>query len=353
MSQVLARIRPEQRVASAAPAPRVLTPREKAAVIVRFLMAEGAAPSLTALPDHLQAALAEQMGQMRVVDRDTLAAVVAEFLAELEGVGLTFPGGIDGALGLMDGHISPTAASRLRRLAGASTRADPWERIAALPAERLAPILERESVEVAAVALSKLPVPRAAEVLTRLPGDRARRVAFAVSRTADVHPDTVRRIGAALIAEAEAAPPAAFDAAPGERVGAILNVAPGDTREAVLDGLAAEDAAFAETVRRAIFTFAHIPARLPPRDVPKVLRLVEPPMLVTALAGAAGRPGLGEAVDFLLSNMSQRMAQSLRDEMATRGTVKDRDAETAMAAVVTAIRSLESSGEVVLNDAPG
>lgn len=359
MSQVLAQIRPMQmqapaRAGSAAPpAVRSLSAREKAAVIVRFLMAQGVPPTLTGLPEHLQAALAEQMGQMRIVDRATLAAVLEEFVAELEGVGLTFPGGIEGALGLMDGHISPSAANRLRRLAGASTRADPWERIAALPPERLAPLLERESVEVAAVALSKLPVPRAAEILTKMPGDRARRVAFAVSRTADVNPDTVRRIGAALIAEAESAPPAAFDAPPGERVGAILNVAPGETREAVLEGLTAEDAAFAEVVRKAIFTFVHIPARLPPRDVPKVLRLVEPALLVTALAGAQARPALAPAAEFLLTNMSQRMAQSLRDEMQARGKVKDKDAEAAMTAVVTAIRQLEASGEVVLEQTEG
>ena len=64
----------------------------------------------------MQAALAEQMGQMRLIDRATLDDVVAEFLAELESVGLAFPGGIEGALTMMDGHISQSAAQRLRRM---------------------------------------------------------------------------------------------------------------------------------------------------------------------------------------------------------------------------------------------
>lgn len=347
----LAQIRPVERfvrVTNDAAPPRGLNAREKAAVIVRLLMAEGSPLPITSLPEHMQAALAEQMGQMRLVDRTTLGAVVAEFMSELEEVGLSFPGGIEGALSMMDGHISTTAANRLRRLAGASAKADPWDRIMALDADRLLPILIAESVEVAAVMLSKLPVPKAAELLGKLPGERARRVAFAVSMTGNVDPETVRRIGLSLAGQLENLPARAFDGDPVERVGAILNVSPAFTREDVLKGLEETDAAFAEQVRRAIFTFIHIPARLVARDVPKLVRLVEPVALVTALAGAKSDAAQMAAAEFILANMSQRMAQSLREEMEARGVVKEKDAELAMNAVITAVRALEASGEVVL-----
>ena len=351
MAQALAQIRPVQMAVDATtgtPVPRVLTAREKAAIIVRLMLAEGSPLPLSSLPEHMQASLAEQMGQMRLVDRTTLAAVVGEFLGLLESVGLAFPGGIEGALGLMDGHISANAASRLRRLAGASSKADPWDRIASQAPDRLLPLLDAESVEVAAVTLSKLPVARAADLLAQMPGERARRVAYAVSMTGNVDPETVRRIGLSLAAQLEAQPARAFDATPVDRVGAILNVSPAQTREAVLEGLAAQDQGFADKVRRAIFTFSHLPARLLPRDVPKVLRLVDMPRLVTAMAGAQGTPALADAAEFLLTNMSQRMAQSLREEIAARGKVRDKDAEEAMAAVILAVRQLEAAGEVVL-----
>ena len=346
----LARITPAVRAALVAPlpAPRSLSPREKAAVIVRFLLAEGSSLPLAKLPEHLQAALTEQMGQMRLVDRRTLAQVVEEFAEELDQVGLAFPGGIEGALSVMDGHISATAANRLRRLAGASAKADPWDRLTALPVDRLLPVLEEESTEIAAVMLSKLPVPKSAELLGKLPGDRARRVAYAVSQTGNVDPETVRRIGASLASQLDAQPPRAFDTGPVERVGAILNVSAALTREEVLKGLEETDAAFAEQVRRAIFTFVHLPARLAARDVPKLIRIIEQPVLVTALAASLGQPALEAASDFLLANMSQRMAQGLREEMATRGKVKDKEAEAAMSAIVTAIRQLEAAGEIVL-----
>ncbi len=345
----LARITPERRVAQVPILPkRGLTSRQKAAVIVRYLLTEGTTLPLSSLPEHMQAALAEQMGQMRLVDRTTLDEVVSEFLAELESVGLAFPGGIEGALAMMDGHISQSAAQRLRRMSSTSSKIDPWERITQLPPDRLLPILLNEAVEVGAVMLSKLPVGKAADLLGKLPGDRARRVAYAVSMTGNVDPETVRRIGAALLAELDNQPPKAFDQGPVERVGAILNVSPSMTRDDVLQGLEADDAAFAAEVRKAIFTFVHIPARLNPRDTPKITRLVEQPQLVTALAAAVGKPGLEDAAEFILANISQRLAQGLREEMAARGRVKDKDAEEAMNAIIGAIRMLETSGEITL-----
>lgn len=367
----LARITPSQRLVHVDPARaalppvvspaalplagRSLSPREKAAVIVRLLLSEGAMPPLSALPEDMQASITEQMGQMRLVDRATMMAVVDEFSGELEQVGLSFPGGIENALSLMDGHISQSAANRLRRMAGASGRGDPWDRLNQLPPERLLPVLEAESIEVAAVVLSKLPVARAADLLGRLPGDRARRVAYAVSMTGNTDPETVRRIGQSLMSQLDAQPARAFDAGPVERVGAILNISPAETRDSVLAGLDQQDADFAEQVRRAIFTFAHIPERLAKRDVPKVVRMVDQPVMVLALAAATSAAGdLAAAAEFLLTNMSQRLAQSLREEMAALPfPPRAPDGEGAMAAVVTMIRQLEAAGDLILQQGEG
>ncbi|WP_444666488.1 flagellar motor switch protein FliG [Cereibacter changlensis] len=348
MAQVLAKITPT-RGGAAEDGPRGLTRREKAAIIVRLMLAEGGSlPPLSSLPEDLQAGLTEQMARMRSVDRATMTAVIEEFLDELDQVGLSFPGGLEGALAVMDGHISPDTANRLRRLAGSGGKGDPWEKLVGLPVDELLPVLEQESTEVAAVMLSKLPVPKAAELLGKLPGEKARRVAYAVSMTGSVEPETVRRIGQSLASQFANQPARAFSGTPVDRVGAILNVSPALTRDEVLKGLEEADAAFAEKVRKAIFTFQHIPARLNPRDVPKVIRVVDQLRLVTALAAAQTTPEGTEVAEFLLSNMSQRMAQGLREEAGQRGKVKEKEAEEAMNAVVAGIRQLEESGEVVL-----
>jgi flagellar motor switch protein FliG len=324
-----------------------LSNRQKAAVIVRLLLSEGLSLPLSGLPVDLQTALTEQIGSMRSVDRGTLMSVVDEFLGAVDGIGLSFPGGLEGALSMLDGHISDGAALRLRRRAGMALASDPWERITPLPAELLLPVVEEESVEVGAVVLSKLPVPKAADLLGRLPGDKARRIAYAMSLTANVDPETVLRIGQALACQLDQLPVKAFTAGPVERVGAILNVSAAAIRDDVLEGLDADDRDFAEEVRRAIFTFVQIPKRLEPRDVPKVLRGIEQTELVTALA-AATTDDLAPVADFILGNISQRMANGLREEATARGRVKEKDGEEAMNAFIGAIRALEAQGEIAL-----
>lgn len=322
-----------------------LTRAQKAAIIVRFLINEGAEIALTDLPDGLQARLTTQMGSMRYVDRGTLADVVAEFAQELEGMGLTFPRGVAGALSALGGRISPQTAARLRKEAGVRQYGDPWHQIKEADLSALVPIVERESIEVAAVLLSKLDVSRAADLLGKLRGDLARRITYAVSQTGSVSPEAVDRIGLALAAELHDIPETAFAQGAVERVGAILNFSPAATRDDVLTGLDETDQEFAALVRRAIFTFVHIPDRVKPTDIPRITREVDQAILVTALAGAVSG-GLTPASDFILSNMGKRMAEAIREEMQERGRVRLRDAEEAMTAVVNAVRSLEAAGEI-------
>jgi flagellar motor switch protein FliG len=206
-------------------------------------------------------------------------------------------------------------------------------------------VLEDESIEVAAVMLSKLNVSKAAELLGMLPGQQARRITYAVSQTSGVTPDAVQRIGQSLATQLDSVPLQAFDDGPVERVGAILNFSPAATRDEVLAGLDEDDQAFASKVRKAIFTFTNIPARIDPRDVPKITRGIDQTVLVTALA-AAEAGALGESVEFILANISKRMAEGMRDEMGELGKVKEADGEEAMSAVVAEIRALEAAGDV-------
>ncbi|RYH09850.1 flagellar motor switch protein FliG [Tropicimonas sp. IMCC6043] len=335
--------------AAAPPAPRKqLSRQQKAAVVVQLLLAEGAAPPLSDLPETYQVAITRTLSEMRSVDRDTLQAVISEFVSEMDSIGLTFPGGMEDALGAVDGHISAATSSRLRREAGIAARGDPWDRISGLAPERLIKVLEQESTEVGAVMLSKLSVAQAAKLLGMLSGMRARELSYAISRTGYVLPETVQRIGLSLASQLDAEPMSAFDVDPVERVGAILNYSRAATRDEVLVGLDETDAEFAAEVRRAIFTFANIPARVTERDIPKIVRGIEQSVLVKALASCEGDGTMEAARDYVLDNISKRMAESLREEIAEAGKVSAVEGEEAMNAVVSEIRRLVEVGEVLL-----
>lgn len=131
-----------------------------------------------------------------------------------------------------------------------------------------------------------------------------------------------------------------------DRVGAILNFATADLRDEVLEALEQEDAGFAGGVRRAIFIFAHIPKRVEPRDIPRITREVDQAVLVRALSAPSGPDA--EAAEFILSNLSQRMAEGLREEIEALGKIPQREIEAAGNEVVAAIRRLEEQQELTL-----
>ena len=79
-------------------------------------------------------------------------------------------------------------------------------------------------------------------------------------------------------------------------------------------------------MKKAIFTFVHIPDRLSAVDVPKISREVEQPVLVMALKYASDTD-LANSANFLLENMSKRMSDAIREEMAELGAIKPKDGE--------------------------
>lgn len=325
--------------------PMHLSQREKAAIIVRFLLNEGAELSLSDLPEDLQGDLAQVMGNMRHVDRQTLASVVMEFASELEAVGLCFPRGLSGALSALEGQISPVTAQRLRKEAGVRLAGNPWDRLSGLSIEDLIEVVERESTEISAVLMSKLDVAKAAELLGELPGDQARSIAYAMSLTSGITPEAVERIGLSLACQLEDAPARAFDKGPESRVGEILNYSAAVTRNDVLSGLDETDEDFATAVRKAIFTFADIPARMFERDVPNVLRDAPQDVLVTALAGATDAT-TSPVAEFFLGNISARLADQIREDVEDRGTVSAKDAEAAQTQLVGIIRQQAEAGTI-------
>lgn len=330
---------------------QTLSRRRKAAMVVQILIADGDALALHELPQELQLLLTQELGHLRRIDKGTVAAVAEEFAAELDAIGFTAPGTHDAAVNALASHLSPELAEKLRRQTAQVRNGDHWPDVTGLTVAQLTDIMGRESIMVCAVTLSKLPVAKAAEVLAHTPGDRARRITYAMRQTADVSPRIVQQIGAALAQEYGRAAALAFDKAPVQRLGAILNAAQTDTREDVLVALGTEDPDFATDVRKAIFTFKDIASRVKPTDVPNCLRNVDGAVLITAIAAAlAADQAHVDSAEFILQNLSQRMAGQLREDAGERGKVKKSEAETALAEVTKVIREMADSEAITLRD---
>jgi flagellar motor switch protein FliG len=103
----------------------------------------------------------------------------------------------------------------------------------------------------------------------------------------------------------------------------------------------------AERIKALMFTFEDL-ARLDPSGVQTLIRRVEKDRLAVALKGAS------ESLrDLFFSNMSERAAKILREDMAAMGPVRLKDVDEAQMYMVQIAKDLSTQGEIVLADSRG
>ena len=99
----------------------------------------------------------------------------------------------------------------------------------------------------------------------------------------------------------------------------------------------------AEKIRSLMFTFEDL-IKLDPTSIQTLIRAVDKDKLPTALKGAT------ESLrDLFFSNMSERAAKIMKEDMAAMGPVRLKDVEEAQQYVVTVTKDLEGRGEIVVS----
>lgn len=324
-----------------------LTQRQKAAIVVKLLVGGGVSLDELDLDADAIWKITNAMAGLGVVGKDVVDGVTAEFILEMERMGLVFERDIDGSLKAMEGKIDPDTLSEIKARQTGSAEEKAWQYISATDGEALALRIAAENPRVGAVILSKLDPAKSAEIVGQIDQEAAKAILAAITKTTSVKPAIVNRIGIALADSLQDKGGAgAFEESAAERIGAILNVSQSDFRDTILGSFESEDPEAAGQIRRLMFTFEDIPSRIVGRDISKVLRGVDDETLVMALSGAAQTaPAVKE---FIMSNISSRLAEQIEESIQERGAVKPKDADMAMTQVVIAIKALEKSGEITL-----
>jgi len=103
----------------------------------------------------------------------------------------------------------------------------------------------------------------------------------------------------------------------------------------------------AERIKALMFTFEDL-AKLDPGGVQTLLRSVEKDKLAIALKGASE-----ELRDLFFSNMSERAAKIMREDMQAMGPVRLRDVDEAQMYIVQLAKDLAANGEIIIADSKG
>ncbi|MBE7939212.1 MULTISPECIES: flagellar motor switch protein FliG [Ramlibacter] len=122
----------------------------------------------------------------------------------------------------------------------------------------------------------------------------------------------------------------------------ILNFLGSSVESSVLGAIRNEDADLAQRIEEQMFTFVDL-LKLDNKGMQRLLREVQGDQLVTALKGA--EPEMREKV---FSNMSSRAAETLREDLESRGPVRLSDVETQQKEILKIAKRLSDEGEIML-----
>jgi flagellar motor switch protein FliG len=198
-----------------------------------------------------------------------------------------------------------------------------------------------EHPQTIALILCHLPASFGAEILAGLPEERRLAVVRRIAMMRRTNPEIIREVERGLERRMSSVVSQSFERAGGaESVAEILNLSDRSTERAILDALGQEDPELVEQIRRLMFVFEDI-AKFSDKDLQTILKNVDNAQWATALKGASN-----DLKEKVLSNMSQRAADLLREEMEFLGAVKLSVVEAKQQEIVDVVRRLEDEGQV-------
>ena len=324
-----------------------LTRQQKAAVIIGVLGSEAAGTVLEQLDETSLRHFTHAMSGLKRIDAAQVRATIAEFLAELATDEETVRGGLAQARGLLEQHVAEGLLMRILDDAESPSAHNVWQKLAKVSDEALADYLSREHPQTTAVVVSKFTPEHAARVLNRLEPELARNVVIGLARVASLDPKVIAAIGDTMSRSFLATHSGADRKRnPADQVGAIMNYTSPALRDHILDHIEAEQPEFAEEIRRKMFTVEDIPARVPRRGIAALIRSIDRETLLKVLFTT--RESAPETCEFILGNLSTRMAEQLREELGEITSVRRKDGEQAQSEIIRVIRDLVKRGEIEL-----
>ena len=315
----------------------------KAAVLMAALGSERAAKVLQRLGEEEIESLSMEMASLSSVGAETTDSIFNELAALTSAGELGVAGGLDYARGVIERALGPERAAEVLGRLSARTETPPFEFLQRIPPERTAALLRSESPQTIALILASLHTTLAAQVLARLPERQQPDIALRIARMGETSAQVVEQVEEVIRHKLTAVAEREYSAAGGTKTLAeILNHSDRTTERNVLEKLADEDKDLAEEVRSMLFVLEDI-VKLEERAVQQVLREADQKDLVLALRGAPDN-----VKEVVLTNMSERGAEMIKEEMELQPPQRKRDIDAAQSRIVAVVRQLEEAGTIVI-----
>lgn len=298
------------------------------------------------LSDEELRELSSAMSSLGVVEATTVERLFVEFASQVSTVG-SLSGSYESTERLLSKILPEDRVSTIMEEIRGPAGRTMWDKLGNVNEMVLASYLKNEYPQTVAVVLQKIRPEHAARVLGAFPEDFAMEVVMRMLRMESVQKDILDKVEQTLRIEFMNNLARTSRKDSHETIAEIFNFLDRNTETRFLTSLEDRNRDSAERIRALMFTFEDL-NKLDPGGIQTLLRNVEKDKLALAMKGAS------DALrDLFYSNMSERAAKILREDMEAMGPVRLREVDEAQMEMVGIAKDLAEAGEILLMDSKG
>lgn len=319
---------------------------KKAAIILAAIGPDAAADFLKGMSEAALTRTAIAISRLDRIDQDLLDTVIAEFVLSI-GTEEEISGGSQTARRLLSEVLDDATIDRIMfDVEGSDTR-KAWKKLNDISNSNLVTFVGAEHPQTAAVILSELRADKAAAVMERLDREFAQLTILRLARTPSLSPEVAEMVERVIARDfLSALQKTGRTRRPADLIAGMMNNLGAENRERFLDFLEDEKPPLHAEVLRTMFTFNDIRHRVEARDVPIIMKEIEEATIVTGVKW--GRIQGNPTSDFLLQNLSKRLAERLEEDVDSMSDPTQREGEAAHQKIVAKIQEMAKSGTIYL-----
>ncbi len=322
---------------------RSLSGPEKAAVMMLALGEDRAGPLLERFDEEEIRDLSQAMVTLGTIESNTVERIFVEFADSLSSTG-SLHGSVGSTAKLLSSILPEDQVKAIMEEISGPAGRTMWDKLNNVNESVFASYLKNEYPQTVAVVLSKISYEHASRVLGELPESFAMEVVMRMLRMETVQREVLDQIENTLRIEFMANLSATTQADSHEMMAEIFNNLDRPTENRFMTLLEERNRDAADKIKALMFTFDDL-ARLDPGGVQTLLRSADKDRLGIALKGASDT-----LKDLFFSNMSERAAKIMREDMAAMGPVRLSDVDEAQIEIVNNAKQLAEQGEIILSE---
>jgi len=325
-----------------------MTPMQRSAVALIAFGPEVSAFVLKGLNEVELEKITVEIANMRDVPSNIEEKVIDECHQIFMARQYVSQGGVDFAQQILEKAVGAHKAREIMHRLESSFSSKGFSLLKDIDPKQLTGFLQSEHPQTISLIMTQLSPQHAAAVLSELTPELQAEVSLRIATMEKIAPEILKEIESTLEGHFEETAGGEMSASGGAKaIAEILNLIDTSAEKNILQSLEAEDSDLASEIKNMMFVFDDL-VLLDDRSIQRLLKEVETKDIAIALKAT-----IDEVKNKIFSNVSERVAVMIKEEMEFMGPTRLSDVEAAQGRIVESVRRLEEEGQVIISGRGG